>query len=516
MQSHLRYLELKPDCYSHQPAEPIRFCRIVIAQNNITETIGDINTPGTTTTQHFDTIEACANAALKLIYQRIDNGYRELPPNAATTARPVPLRIIEVSRHLSSFYVHPNGLYVSTFSKAPENHRLDTWEIATGQLVPQLCHQRSEKHLQVHITDEGMLLVMPVSLDKRGNYQSPGYLEVWDILNGNYQGQIPWSDTNLTPINSNRSLNWLYAVISDSGGNGQLRIFETLTSPQDVPFDAQHQDPIEIKLSGNGRWLAAIGNKPKPWLGIWEVSTHQKASATLRHHCDLPITPNMGLFNGIVLNHDGSVLASATNDGDLYLWNVAEGTIRHRLYAEYIGYKRRFLSFSHNDSIIWTLNSNAIGILQGWDVVTGKPLPALVASTAGYHNLAITDRYALTQPTVGDTVSIWDLHQNYVDEQPTDAISDLAAEIAQFEAIAEQPEVKQFVYKYCNIYFQRQEGEYSCIRDFLLWSRARGYNFSLIAIKSSLKWRKISRAVRHKMHNDAREYRENYEHAHIY
>jgi WD40 repeat protein/serine/threonine protein kinase len=129
-----------------------------------------------------------------------------------------------------------------------------------------------------------------------------------------------------------------------------------------------HKSAINhLRFSRNGRWIAVSGESSSPQSAtkaprLWDISANEPpARAVILHGHDEPVT-------GIVFSHDSRLLATASLDGVVHLWdltaeNPAEEPVAFRLRED----RQRVsaLTFTHDGRWLVTAMGGAI---QLWDL----------------------------------------------------------------------------------------------------------------------------------------------------
>jgi WD40 repeat protein len=144
-------------------------------------------------------------------------------------------------------------------------------------------------------------------------------------------------------------------------------------------------------------------------------------------HASKLLTGHTARVHEVAFNHDGSVLASASWDGTIRLWDVASGTARGRPLRDGTTHLLT-VAFSPDGGRL--ASGSADGVVRFWDVRSGRPGVRINASRTKVRAIAFSPHGDLLA-TAGDdaTVRIWEVESGRARGRPltghADAIQDV-------------------------------------------------------------------------------------------
>lgn len=112
--------------------------------------------------------------------------------------------------------------------------------------------------------------------------------------------------------------------------------------------------------------------------------------------------------NSVVFSHDSRLIASASDDGTIRIWNILEAQCAEVLDGRI---KQNSVAFSHNSSTIAAAGND--GKIRCWDVATGQRKWTLTGHTAAAVSISFSHDSALLASASSDkTIRIWDADGN--------------------------------------------------------------------------------------------------------
>jgi WD40 repeat protein len=155
------------------------------------------------------------------------------------------------------------------------------------------------------------------------------------------------------------------------------------------------------KFSPDGRFVAFDGftdsDPPRPIVQVWNIETGQTLTTFANHHSKI---------NSLNFSPDGQTIASASEDGQIYLWQIATG----KVLAVFQGHQQpvNHVAFSPNGQLLASASSD--GTIKLWDIATKQALSAALSHQKRVNYVAFSPNGKLLATASQDgTVKLWRL-----------------------------------------------------------------------------------------------------------
>jgi RNA polymerase sigma factor (sigma-70 family) len=309
-------------------------------------------------------------------------------------------------RTVNSMSVSPDGkqLALGTDSSADNPCSIQIWDLTTGQLQRECKDTGRQQYLHVRFSPDGKMLA---------SYSFPSKtIYLWD------------------PATGREIRRWLLA--SEAGGCltfspdsktlivGELRTvhFWDIATGKEVRRIVDHPGGCvyRLTLAQDGKVLATQALTEEPKIGephhrehnvhLWDVTTGMKirhiavaADSSTKHARRNPDFSEMVHFQ---FSPDTKVLATASGDGVVRVWDVATGKERCRWdTSEWVG----GFAFSPDGKTLASISAN---IVRLWDPVAGKELREHPSHRHGFQVLALSpDGRTLASAGWDQDVRLW-------------------------------------------------------------------------------------------------------------
>ncbi|MEZ4705572.1 MAG: BTAD domain-containing putative transcriptional regulator [Caldilineaceae bacterium] len=168
-----------------------------------------------------------------------------------------------------------------------------------------------------------------------------------------------------------------------------------------------------VTFSPDGKWIAS--GSPQGAIHLWDVAdslvgnqlVYSDAEITARWRV---LTGHTGIITACAFSPDSTILASASHDGSIRLWDVASGACFHVLWHSGIS---RINCIAFTPDGLMMISAGAEGAIHLWrmDEVEGWQLDDILSvATRVIHCLTISaDGRLLAHGTADRTVCVWDL-----------------------------------------------------------------------------------------------------------
>lgn len=267
--------------------------------------------------------------------------------------------------------VSPDGKLIAS---AGRDGVIDLWQASTGTLVKKL--------------KSGFRSAEVLSWSHDGRFLAAGYESgqavVWDMKN--YSAAVTIRGTGPTgssdPTNSGPpiwglSFNPDATLLAAGDEAGIVHIYDAKTGKEQTQLNADKEfkwtgsgkfTRSDLALSAalfspNGKYLAASYGTKEIVIWDWQAG---KPWLTLEGHTD--IIENMDY------NADGSLLASASDDGTIILWDLAPQRDATHIKTTFVGHRALVYDVAFSPDGKTLASAGGDGLVKIWDVLTGNYL----------------------------------------------------------------------------------------------------------------------------------------------
>lgn len=214
----------------------------------------------------------------------------------------------------------------------------NTLAIATAHSSLQLWNVRTSKIISI-LADHSILTALPVN-NKTFISLSIGGTQLRDIHTGEELQDLTKTWTNLIEHISEIGGVKAFAISSDGttfaigGKNGLLQLRNMHTGKQSLTLTGHTNSINTLAFTANGTILAS-GSGDKS-IRLWDVRTgtllltlteHINSGKELEYDSDDTMLPSAEFVNNLVFSPDGRTLASASELGTIWLWELNTGTL---------------------------------------------------------------------------------------------------------------------------------------------------------------------------------------------
>jgi|CXWL01.1.fsa_nt_gi WD40 repeat protein len=222
--------------------------------------------------------------------------------------------------------------------------------------------------------------------------------------------------------------------VATTGWKGLIKTFDTRTNRELTSFVGHGQSGIRIDWSRDGKHFATTGNDGKVML--WDAGSREKRSELLGMKGgesvvfhpgsafvageaqdgvakvwrvsdggeEASLVDGTGNISDLAWSPDGALLAVATADGQIRLWDWKAGTVRTRI-AQPRG--SLMLAFDPKGATLAVGSSDRT--ITTWNVKTGERAHQLLGHDEAVHNLAFSpDGQRLASVASDHTARLWD------------------------------------------------------------------------------------------------------------
>jgi WD40 repeat protein/DNA-binding SARP family transcriptional activator len=282
----------------------------------------------------------------------------------------------------------PDGKYLATGG----NDGVRLWNAQTGQPLRVFSDTHSVGY-GVKFSSDGRYLLS-------GNYV--GIASLWDVETGvEVQRFILTPTVQVFSVDFSPDDKFILAGGSDRATAGALSIAEARSIPTgDVTLRLNIHAPdslvTRVTFSPDGQYILTAHGNPSA-ARLWDAKTGQEIRQFPGH---------TGWVNGAAFAPDGQTIATANDDGTVYLLDTETG----QEIRQFIGHSGVAWSVTFSPDGTYLASTGADGTARLWDVQTGQELRRYSGHEAGVENVAFSPD-GKTLATVSDdgAARLWDV-----------------------------------------------------------------------------------------------------------
>ncbi|MFN8412511.1 MAG: TIR domain-containing protein [Anaerolineales bacterium] len=253
----------------------------------------------------------------------------------------------------------PDG---TTFVTASDDNRIRVWDTATGKERVRMLQDSYVSEVQV--SPNGQWLA------------STGYdstVRVWNIATGAEMFQIPLNGIgNILAFSKDGN----DLISGDQKGN--IDIWDISDLPEAKSYIQLDGFATHAKFSPSGDWMA-VSDESSVWL--LDKKQYSGKGGLLE---SAPTFDTKAYIENLIISPDSNWLAVSTDIGKITLYNRESGT---RVIINQPGLQQE-IAFSSDGQYLITGDSS--GVVQEWDVVTGKSVSTLYTANDHVNALAVS------------------------------------------------------------------------------------------------------------------------------
>jgi eukaryotic-like serine/threonine-protein kinase len=287
------------------------------------------------------------------------------------------------SHYVSHVVFSPNGTRLVT---ASDDATLRLWDALTGELIGVLRGHGDGFDFPPVFTADGSRLV---------SGSKDGVVHIWDMnlleRNGVLRGHESYVyDVAFSPDGEH---------VASAAWDGTVRLWNATTGLQTSLLKHETGVISSAAYMCDGRRLATV--ERERGVALWDVKS-QKTAGSWR----VPVG-NSNADSRASLNSAGTLLAAASGEGPVRLWDVATG----REVARLEGHDRNSIDVAFHPSGGLLATCGEDGTVRLWDVTTHAPVAVLRGHTDSVRRVAFSnDGKLLASGSKDKTIRLWDVH----------------------------------------------------------------------------------------------------------
>jgi WD40 repeat protein len=245
---------------------------------------------------------------------------------------------------------------------------VEIWELATGKRVARFIHEGTQVVEFLKFSPDGRWLASGAPL-KTGISAT---VKLWNLTNRNLT-------VTLAPANKVVAFSPDGESVATGNTDGALTYWESRTGRMLTRFP---DIGWAYAISSDQQWLATMG-----WGNEFKVFEFATVNGTARQHVYLGVfvwgTPHpryrtfkghQALITDVIFSPDNRIVASASLDGQIKLWNLNSGREMYTLSGSNSNVES--LAFSADGR--WLISGSWDGKVRVWDVITGHEFISLI------------------------------------------------------------------------------------------------------------------------------------------
>ncbi len=251
---------------------------------------------------------------------------------------------------MASLVVSPDGKVVAIWT-GPNSRKLYLWNWQSGEEPREVkVGERRIRSLAFHPDGK--------TLAAEGDFEP--FVCEWDVATGHLQHQIDLRD-DVTPAGLAFTPDGKTIAVSDSAnqrskhGSGGVLLLDRGTGKIRRELLTPGVQATHVAIAPDGRWLAAVGGGG---IHVWTLQSGEEVAAGTAGH--------QGAIGPIATAH-GGLIATASDDQTVRVWDAATGTERRRFRH---GHWVRALALSPDGRFV--VSSSLDDSVRLWDLQTGS------------------------------------------------------------------------------------------------------------------------------------------------
>jgi WD40 repeat protein len=186
----------------------------------------------------------------------------------------------------------------------------------------------------------------------------------------------------------------------------ELTIWDVDSAKPVRAFGAVPPSTVQVRFSPDGKLVATgsagMGAENTHWPGeirIWDLETGKRVQMLQIYHPS--VLPDGYFLTDFVFSHDGAHVVTASNGGDVMVWEVSSGRKIHTLNAH-----KGPASVGFDGSGSRIVSGGEDRIIRVWDMATGVEINSMRGQASSIKSVAFLDDQRIA--SVGRNIRIWD------------------------------------------------------------------------------------------------------------
>lgn len=246
------------------------------------------------------------------------------------------------------------------------------------------------------------------------------------LVAGNGAGELRWWNDPATPEKSQTIAaheDWLFGLaysrdgqrLATGGGDGLMKVWDAESQQQVAEIESHGDDVHAVAFSADGGSLYSVSDDMtvrKTWIAP-TASSNRNGNGESGKHRSIILGRHAATIPAMALHPDGAILASASRDETIALWNTEKGG----LIRAFKGHTDDVMSIAFSSDGGTLVSSSYDGTVRIWDVETGEAISVLEGHKGRAYAVAISPDGDTIASGGADGLIVWDRRSGQIERR---------------------------------------------------------------------------------------------------